>query len=216
MSSPRFRQVRRLVPRAAAGLLILASLALLVFLPFAGRYLVINDPLTKSDAIVVLAGARVERWLEAVDLYKEGWAPRIVLSPGRPETAEVLLREMGVRFPAETDLTRDALVQLGVPEGAISVLPGPVDNTAHEAAALHSTISGHAPCRMIVVTSKYHTRRTRFAFAREFNGTPIEIIVRGTRYDQPRPERWWTTRSDFRFVTSELQKLLAYRFGLGE
>ena len=31
---------------------------------------------------MVLGGARVERWLEAVDLFKEGWAPAMVISPG--------------------------------------------------------------------------------------------------------------------------------------
>ena len=39
----------------------------LVFLPFAGRFLRQADELQRADLIMVLGGARVERWLEAVD-----------------------------------------------------------------------------------------------------------------------------------------------------
>ncbi|MEO8523069.1 MAG: YdcF family protein, partial [Acidobacteriota bacterium] len=66
---------RRLAVRLLLAILITGLVALLAFLPFAGRYLVLEQPLEHADAIVVLAGARVERWLEAVDLYRAGWAP---------------------------------------------------------------------------------------------------------------------------------------------
>jgi uncharacterized SAM-binding protein YcdF (DUF218 family) len=69
--------------------------------------------------------------------------------------------------------------------------------------------------RVIVVTSKYHTRRARFAFARELKGSNVQIVIRASRYDTAKPERWWTNRADYRYVTSELQKLIAYKLGLG-
>ena len=185
------------------------------FVPRAGRALIVEDPLAASDAIVVLAGSRAERWLEAVDLYRDGWAPRIVLSPGHIEPAEALLRERGVRFPSDADLARDAMIQLHVPPDAVSILPFDLDNTAQEAEAVHRTAAAQGWRQVIVVTSKYHTRRAAFAFARELRGSDVRAIVRGTRYDPFNPERWWTRRPDFRIVTYELQKLLAYRLGLG-
>jgi hypothetical protein len=51
-------------------------------------------------------------------------------------------------------------------------------------------------------------------FRREFPDTPIRVIVRAARDDRAVPSRWWTRRGDFRYVVSELQKLLAYRLGL--
>jgi hypothetical protein len=39
--------------------------------------------------------------------------------------------------------------------------------------------------------------------------------MRASRYDTSAPDRWWTERADFRSVTSELQKLIAYKLGLG-
>lgn len=207
--------IRRLFVRTATAAVLLLALAGVAFLPFAGRYLVDEDSLEKADVIVVLAGARVQRWLEGVDLYRSGWAPLIVVSPGIIEEAEVRIREMGIRFPTDAELTRDAMVQMNVPSKAIETLPETLDNTAQEAAAVHQLANARHWSRLIVVTSKYHTRRTRFAFAREFKGSNVQILMRASRYDTSTPERWWTRRADLRYVASELEKLIAYRLGLG-
>jgi len=210
----RLAQGRRFLARAAAIVVALGLTSALLFLPFAGRYLVAEDPLVPADAIFVLAGARAERWLEAVDLYREKWAPRLVLSSGRREAAELRLRSLGIRYPSSEELARDAIVQLGVPDSAIAIMPTAVDNTAQEAAALVARATESRWRRVIVVTSKYHTRRARFAFARAFKGSGIVIIMRGSRYDAATPARWWSDRADVRFVGSELVKLVLYRFGL--
>ena len=193
----------------------LGAAALLVALPFAGRLLVVEDPLEKGDAIVVLSGAPAERWLEAADLYREGAAPRILLSPGRTTPAERIARERGVRLPSEAEVVRNALGQLHVPDEAISVMPGSLDNTAEEAAVCRQVAERHAWTRLIVVTSKYHSRRARFAFRREFRGTPVTIVVRPSRYDEARPAAWWKSRNDIRLLVYEYEKLLLYCLGLG-
>jgi uncharacterized SAM-binding protein YcdF (DUF218 family) len=206
---------RRTIARVCAAALVVALLAGAGFLPFAGRFLVREDSVETADAIFVLAGARVERWLEGLELYRERQAPIIVLSPGPTTPAEAGLRARGIRFPSEGEAARDALQQLGVPADAVRILPGPVDNTAQEAEALHALTRETAWQRVIVVTSPYHTRRARFAFRREFQGSAVRIFVRASRFDGSQPSRWWRHRSDIRFVTSELQKLALYGLGLG-
>src|SRR6185369_1832940 len=107
--------------------------------------------------------------------YKEGYAPLIVLSPGRPEPGEALLRQRGIVFPSEVELERNALVQLGIPASAILATNGYVDNTAQEANLLRSMVAAHGWRRVIIVTSKYHTRRAAFAFRRGLEGTGAEV-----------------------------------------
>jgi len=216
MSSAAFHRIRRLLFRAVLAVALLTLLAAALFFRSAGRYLVAEDPLATSDAIVVLAGARVERWLEAVDLYHEGWAPHIVLSNGRTDDLEVLLRTRGIRLPGEAEAARDAMVQMKVPADAIEILTYSLDNTAQEAQATRELAGRHRWHRLIVVTSKYHSRRTSFAFRREFRGTPVQIRIRASRHDLATPDRWWTDRADVRYVTLEFQKLLAYRLGVAE
>ncbi len=205
--------------RKFARLLVLLAAAVLAAfvatLPFAGRLLVAEDRLEKADVLIVLSGAPVDRWLEAADLYLEGFAPRILLSPGRIDSAGRIARSRGVRLMTEAEAVRDALEQLHVPDDAILVMPGSMDNTADEAHAAHLMAAQNGWKRLIVVTSQYHSRRTRFAFQREFRGTPVTIIVRPSRYDEATPGRWWKSRNDVRQVVYESEKLLLYRLGLG-
>jgi uncharacterized SAM-binding protein YcdF (DUF218 family) len=197
-------------------LFLLAAAGASWLLVYGGRYLQHEDALTKADAIFVLAGTRLERPLEALDLYKAGYAPFIVLSPGRPEPGEYLLRQRGIEFPTEAELQRNALIRAGIPESALAPVAGYVDNTAQEANLLRSMVKVNHWRRVIIVTSKYHTRRAAFAFRRGLAGTGAEVIMRASRYDPSDPARWWRKRPDFRFASSEFQKLFAYRLGLGE
>jgi uncharacterized SAM-binding protein YcdF (DUF218 family) len=114
-----------------------------------GRPLIAMDPPAKADWIVVLGG-NDERVAEAADLYRQGWAGKVIVSstakdvPGMKRVA----RECGV---AEADLLLDA--------NAVGTRSHP-----HTVAAL----SGVDPKtqRFLVVTSLYHTSRAKAVFAR--------------------------------------------------
>jgi len=180
-----------------------------------GRFLQHEDPLEHADAIFVLAVTRMERPLEAVDLYKAGWAPVIVLSPGRSEPAERMIWARGIGFPSQVAVIRDAMEQLGVPASAIVANDGYVDNTASEANLLRALVISHHWHRVIVVTSKYHVRRAGFAFRRGLDGTGARVLMRASRYDLSDPAHWWQIRADVRFGVSEWGKLVLYWLGLG-
>jgi uncharacterized SAM-binding protein YcdF (DUF218 family) len=205
--------MRTAVRRTILGLFLVVAGLIAWFLVYGGRFLQHEDPLQKADAIFVLGGTRAERPLEAIDLYKEGWAPLIVLSPGQLEVSEAVLQTRGIRFPRESELMRDAMVQLGVPREAFLPTTGYVDNTAEEANLLRAMVKARHWHRVIVVTSKYHTRRAAFAFRRGLEGTGAVPILRASRYDLSDPARWWRIRADLRFAGSEWLKLIFYRLG---
>jgi len=209
-ASPTRTRVRRTL-----ALLALAIVAFALWLAIdGGRFLQHEDPLEHADAIFVLAGSRIERPLEAVDLYKEGWAPLIVLSPGRPEPAEAIVRSRGITLPSESAATRDTLVRLGVPAKAIAATEGYVDNTAQEANLLRAMVIANHWRRVIIVTSKFHVRRAGFAFRRGLDRTGAKTIMRASRYDPSDPANWLRSRADLRFGGSEWVKLILYWLGL--
>jgi uncharacterized SAM-binding protein YcdF (DUF218 family) len=208
--------MRRAVRRTLIVLALTAAAAVASCALEGGRYLQREDPLQHADGIFVLAGARLQRALEGLDLYRDGYAPAIALSPGREETAEAVLRARGIPFPREAEPVRDALVAMGVPAAAVIIAPGSVDNTADEAAMLKSLAAQRGWHRVIVVTSKFHTRRAGFAMRRGLRGSGVQVVVRASRYDAADPARWWRRRPDLRFVLEEWQKLIAYRLGLAE
>jgi uncharacterized SAM-binding protein YcdF (DUF218 family) len=157
----------------------------------------------------------MDRPLEAVDLYKQGYAPGIVLTYGMPEAAFAVLAARGVMFPAQADEARDIFIRLGIPANAIILPPRIHDNTAQEAQTLRELAVKNGWRRIIVVTSRYHLRRAGFAMRREMAGSGVDVEMHGTRYEKVDPDRWWTTRVDLRSVLDEAAKLIAYELGLG-
>jgi uncharacterized SAM-binding protein YcdF (DUF218 family) len=194
---------------------LIALLMALGVVPFMGRLLYIEDQLERGDAILVLAGARTARWLEARDLLNGGYAQVILLSSGPREWPELKLERHGIRLPAEGEVARNALIQLGVPADRVLILSGNPDNTAAEGAMLKEYASARGWRTVIVVTSKLHTRRAAFAMRRALAGAPVRVVMRATRYDDDEPERWWRKRRTIRTVMCEAPKLVAYLFGLG-
>ena len=180
----------------------------------AGTFLVHEDPLRRADAIFVLAGARFERAMEASDVYHEGYAPIVMLSPGRQEPAERVLRARGVYLPREAEPVREALVGLGVPRGAILIPDGAPDNTAAEALILRSVALQRGWHTVIVVTSKFHTRRSGFAMRRALAGTDIRVAIHASTYDPAEPSHWWRRRGDVRWLMDEWPRVVAYWLGL--
>jgi uncharacterized SAM-binding protein YcdF (DUF218 family) len=188
----------------------------LATLPFAGRLLYREDALQKADGIYVLAGARINRWLEASDLVKEGWAPEITLGGGYPrESLENKLLKQGVSLGLEGETVRHALIQLGHPPDRVRVI-GYTDNTGEEARLLSREAAARHWSRVIVVTSKLHTRRAGIAMRRAFAGSHVEVIMRASRYDDDDVARYWQKRRTLRTVAAEFPKLIAYWIGLGD
>jgi uncharacterized SAM-binding protein YcdF (DUF218 family) len=181
-----------------------------------GPYLTREDPLQKADAIFVLAGTRMLRPLEAADLYLEGYAPRIVMTRELEEArAFAAIRGRGHEFLMDVDRARELFQTLGVPSEAIVIPDRLHDSTAAEAVTLRELAETNGWRRIIVVTSRFHVARARFAVRRELRGGGPQIIMHASRYDPLQPERWWTRRGEVRWVASELPKLVAYVFGLG-
>lgn len=197
---------------------LLAQLVLLLLLaaalPFAGRAMYREDPLERANAVYVLAGERVLRWLEASELVKEGWAPEIVLSGGYREALEQRLLNRGIELPSEGEVAEQALIQIGIPADRVRIV-GYVDNTAAEAVLLRREALDRHWSRVIVVTSKLHTRRAGFAMRRALDGTGVRVIIRASRYDDDDPAHFWRRRRTVRMMLGELPKFGAYLLGLG-
>lgn len=192
----------------AAGLFALACLASIgALIWFAAELLNMPDAPVHSDAIVVLSGDAL-RVVHAADLYRQGLAPRILLTVEARSRAQKKLDEIGVPFPRTEKVYHDALVKLGVPDTAISIMGGEVSSTAAEADALRTALP--AGIRLLVVTSPYHLRRTRMIFTDRFPADQVHIVP--TPYD-PFPARWWTDQDAARNVLLELAKIAFYRLG---
>src|SRR5882762_3774160 len=99
-----------------AGLIVVA---LIIFLGV-GRWLVVEDPLEKAQAIVVLSGRMPMRAQEAARLYNAGWAPQVWLTRSVEPAAS--LQEMHIAYIGEDFFNSRVLMHEGVPSNAILIL----------------------------------------------------------------------------------------------
>ena len=184
MKNDRWRRARHFASRVVLTTVAIVSLIAAVSFPFAGRFLVDEDPLEPADAVFVLAGSRAARWMEAVELFKEKTAQHIVLSSDRMEGAEFELLARGIRLPRHSDLAREAMIQAGVPPGAVEVIRSPVDNTAQEAVVARALAAERGWKRLLIVTSRSRAKgavRVRPGIPRERHRDPH---ARDPRYDR--------------------------------
>lgn len=202
---------RRHVLLAALFAVIGGALAAVPLLQAAGHYLVEIDPPERADAIVVLTGSYPDRILEAVALYREGWAPHLVLCREPENTGFRKLRSLGVQVPRFFELNRTIAEQLGVPPQAITVLERPAGSTFTEAELVVHDALRRGYRSLIVVTSKYHARRAKRIYEAVAGGR-LRIIMRPARDDEFDPEGWWRDRASTRRVVFEYQKLLTFLF----
>src|SRR5467141_3030500 len=176
-----------------------------------GRWLVVEDPLDKAQAIVVLSGRIPMRAQEAARLYNAGYAPQVWLTLANEPAAS--LQEMHVAYIGEDFFNSRVLMHEGVPSNAIRVLEPPIDNTADELRAIAAELEREKGDTVIIVTSKAHTRRVRTLW-RELAGGKGRAIVRAAPTDPFAPEHWWRATGDALDVMREVLGLLNAWAGL--
>jgi uncharacterized SAM-binding protein YcdF (DUF218 family) len=161
-----------------------------------GYFLSPQDQLTKVDAIVAISGGETgARTAEAVQLYQDGWAPRIIFSgaaldPSGPSNARAMAKI------AEA---------AGVPAAAI-LLDETSINTRGNAANVAALIRANGYRSIILVTSPYHQRRANIAFQRELGGA-VAILNHSSVDHNWRRSHWWATPYSQNLTYAELQKV---------
>ena len=201
----------RLRPSETGGILIklVVSLFLVTFslglyfvrhpiFRFAAESWVIEDPLEKADALIVLSDDNfyADRATRAAELFREGKAPVVVASGRR------LRPSAGVAEWMEHDR-----IERGVPKDKILPFAQDGDSTRDEAEALAKLAKTKKWRKAIVITSNYHTRRARYIFRHVFP-QGIEISVASARDGDFDPENWWEKRRSAKLFMREISEMM--------
>jgi uncharacterized SAM-binding protein YcdF (DUF218 family) len=197
----------RLILSIVGSIFFLLLLALLNL----GRWLDREDPPQKAAAIAVLSGRMPSRALEAARLYNQGYAPQVWLSYSVEPGAT--LEKLSIPYAGEEFYDRLLLLHQGVPDSAIHILAPPIVNTADEMRTFGQALRKENLRRIILVTSKVHTRRAAVLWNR-LSAKDGEAIVRGASGDGYDPRQWWRNTGDALDVVRELLGLLNAWAGL--
>jgi uncharacterized SAM-binding protein YcdF (DUF218 family) len=176
--------------------IVMAIVVAIVFFGL-GFYLSPQSKLSKVDAIVAVSGGDTPaRTAEAAQLYRDGYAPKIIFSgaaldPNSPSNAKAMAKI------AESD---------GVPATAIELDEVAMD-TRQNASGVAKIVIRDEYKSIILVTSPYHQRRVYTVF-RQALGKDITILNHSSKDKLWRRSHWWATEYSRNLTISEAQKTL--------
>jgi uncharacterized SAM-binding protein YcdF (DUF218 family) len=154
-----------------------------------------------------LGGGAERRTLGAYDLYRRGLTKRIAIAKSSLDAA--------ARFelsPPHTELVRQALIKLGVPDDAITVFGDDLNSTHEEAKAAALWAKSNNIHSVAIVTEWVTTRRARWTFEKEMRPLRIEVKIQPTQEEAEfAPKNWWRKEDGIVAFQNEILKYLYYR-----
>lgn len=149
-----------------------------VFIASISLYLPVNDQLQKADAIIAVSGGDTRgRTTHAINLYQEGWAPKLIFSGAAADPLSASNAKVMMSMAAAE----------GVPVSDVMVDESSRDTK--ENALKTKELVGDAKT-IILVTSDYHQRRVHKEFVKAF-GADIQFI------NAPAKDKHWGRKTWF-------------------
>ena len=177
-----------------------------------GAFLLVEKRPEKSDVIVILRGdPSYSRALEGAQLFKEGYAERILISSALFDNYAKRLKQFGIDIPTEQETLVTVFTDLGIPKKRI-VLDDrkPGGGTVGEAKRIMYKMTEMGFESAIVVTTWEHTRRVNNILRRLSKDKGLRFFVVSARDDISSPLNWWKYRYEALGVLEELFKLVAF------
>lgn len=159
------------------------------------------DGCSAADVIITVSGGDTEaRTQEAIDLYKNGWAPRLIFSGAA----------MDKSGPSNAAVMREQAIAQGIPEDKITI-EEQSETTKENAENTNDILADKNIHTAIVVTSSYHMKRTILEFRER--APDVNFRAHPATADTQWSVWWWTTPYGWFLAISELTKILFFYVG---
>jgi hypothetical protein len=172
----------------------------------AGWALVVNEPVSAADIIVISLDSGGAGALEAADLVESGVATRVAVFTDPPSGEDHEFIRRGLPYEDASARQIRQLGWLGVAH--VMSIPRSEGGTQGEGQVLSAWCEHHQFRSIVFVAARDHSRRVRRVLGRVMKGHQTRVTVRATGYSSFDPDQWWTTRDGVRTEIVELQKLL--------
>jgi uncharacterized SAM-binding protein YcdF (DUF218 family) len=166
-----------------------------VWLPKLALFLIEDHPPEKAGIIVVLAGDGYgRRILRAAELVEQGYAPSVLVDGA--------MEFYGLN---EARAAIDFAVQRGAPPTVFEAFPIEANSTIEEAGIVDDELVRRGVSKALVVTSDFHTRRSRSLFEARGSGKVRYVFV-AAAYPEFDPKAWWRSRQGAKTLLLEYLK----------
>lgn len=178
-----------------------------------GNFIVRNETPVVSDAVVVL-NTGVEyypRLIEAAAIFNKGIAHSVVINGNRKTDTLRQLEQRGFETCCPWDENSLRILSLyGVPRGrVIRISVEDAYDTISEAETVGAELIRRGLNRVIIATSKYHSRRAGFIWEKLL-GKQLSIRTVTAATDPYDPDGWWKEGRQIRWVLAEYGAWIFY------
>jgi len=164
------------------------------------NFIFVKDKPQKADLIIVPGSSQRQPLQKAINLYKKGFAPKILFTGGfNPKIGK-----------KEGDLGKKMALEAKVPPKEI-LTENNSTNTYENAKEGLKIIKRHKiACKKIILVSQtYHARRVKMTFAKFFPESEL-IIYPVTDERKITPKNWWKDERKTAKVMEEVEKIGKY------
>lgn len=184
-----------------------------IILTSIGEFLVLDERPSKSDAIAVL-NTGVEyypRLIESADLLKRGWADKIIINGNRKTDKLREIEDLGfVECCPWYENSLRILSLFGVPrDNVICISAEDAYDTVSEAKIVGEEILKRGLTRVIITTSKSHTKRAKFIWKKMYRDR-LSLCIVSAKADPYNPNGWWRDGRQIRWVFAEYGAWIYY------
>jgi uncharacterized SAM-binding protein YcdF (DUF218 family) len=158
-----------------------------------------NEPLKKADAIVCLEGDEHFRTAKALELFKQNWAPLIVVSGGLIVS----------KFSNPAPLMAEYLVDNGVHKNKI-IIESVSQNTYEQAREVMKITKGKKWKSIILIASEFHQARAYLTFLKAMYDCRVKIRIFNAPTTRPWFEKTKLGINRIDLLSNELDKIKKY------
>ena len=171
-----------------------------------GNFLIEQDPVEQVEHGFVLGGQAYDRSKEAGRLFEEGYINQIICVGGNVSGTFKVLK---LKY-TESEVARMHLCKnLRIPKSKVKVLPEST-STKEESELILKYCLNNNISKVVVITSKFHTKRVANVFKNYFKENGVEVLVHGVSSSDYEEEKWWESEQGMLVVNNEYMKLLYY------
>lgn len=170
-----------------------------------GHYLICEDKLEPVEAMFVLSGAPMERGDEAATVFKTGIAKQAICTG---ESIPQDLYALGL-IVSESELTRMNMIRGGADSTRVTFIKRGT-STQEESDIILAYCKEHSIKKIILISSKFHTRRVHKVFHDKFEDAGIQVLIHGAKSGSYDEENWWANEYGLIALNNEYVKLLYY------
>lgn len=160
------------------------------------------DGCEKADVIIAVSGGdTAARTQKAIDLYMDGWANKLIFSGAASDRSG----------PSNAEVMREQALDQGVPDASIYT-EEQSETTKQNAENTKDILLDENIKSAILVTSRYHMKRTMLEFQNRAQG--IEFRASPADVDNQWSAWWWTTPYGWYLALSEIVKITIVSLGV--